>query len=57
MIISDKRNFSNLFNDYNVKCTLLLGNHSKKDKEVIYQKLNNGEIDILQFIAHHLILY
>lgn len=40
-------NFSNLFKDFNIKVGLLVGSTSKKEKNDIYNKLKNGNIDII----------
>lgn len=46
--------FSKMLEKYNIKCELLISSVTKKNKEEILQKLQNGEIDIL--IGTHAIL-
>ncbi len=40
-------NFKNILEKYNIKCELLLGNTSKKKKEDIIKRLENGDIDVI----------
>ncbi len=40
-------NIKKLFNDYNINVELLTGSTKKKEKKQIYQKLENGEIDLI----------
>ncbi len=40
-------NFSNMFSKFGLNVEVLLGSTSKKDKKDIYDKLKNGEIDII----------
>ncbi len=47
-------NFSKLFKELGIKCELLISSISKKKKEEILERLDNGEIDIL--IGTHAIL-
>ena len=46
--------FSNMLEKYGIKCELLISSVTKKKKEEILEKLQNGEIDIL--IGTHAIL-
>jgi ATP-dependent DNA helicase RecG len=46
--------FSNMLGKYGIKCELLISSVTKKKKEEILEKLQNGEIDIL--IGTHAIL-
>ncbi len=46
--------FENILSKYNIKSELLIGSVTKKKKEEILQKLENGEIDIL--IGTHALL-
>ncbi|MEG0026474.1 MAG: ATP-dependent DNA helicase RecG [Bacilli bacterium] len=39
--------FLNLFSDYNIKCTLLTGKTTIKNKQEIYEQLKNGKIDVI----------
>ena len=48
--ILSQQHFSNikkLFNDYDIKIELLTGKTKTKDKKIIYEKLEHGEIDIV----------
>ena len=47
-------NFKSLFKDLNINVALLVGSVSKKDKEDIYKRLEDGSIDVL--IGTHAIL-
>lgn len=47
-------NVRNLFSETNMRIALLLGSTKKKDKEEIYSKLSNGEIDLI--IGTHAII-
>ena len=40
-------NFEKMLSKYGIKCELLLGSTTKKNKENILEKLRNGEIDII----------
>ena len=46
--------FEAILSKYNIKSELLIGSVTKKKKEEILQKLENGEIDIL--IGTHAVL-
>ena len=41
------KNFLSLFKDYDINITLLTGSNTKKEKKDIYDKLENGNIDII----------
>ena len=47
-------NFKKILDDLNIKCELLISGITKKKKEDILKRLQNGEIDIL--IGTHAIL-
>ena len=40
-------NFKNMLEKYDIKCELLIGSTTKKNKEIIAEKLKNGEIDVI----------
>ncbi len=40
-------NLKDVFKDYNINISLLTGSISKKEKDLIYEELNNGDIDII----------
>ena len=46
--------FKSILDQYGIKCELLISSITKKNKEIILEKLKNGEIDIL--IGTHAIL-
>ena len=48
------QNFSNVLDKYNIKCGLLVGGMTSKNKREVLQKVENGEIDIL--IGTHALL-
>ncbi len=41
------KNFQNILSEFDIKCELLVSGISKKQKEAILERLQNGEIDIL----------
>jgi len=41
------KNFKNLLDNFNIKCELLISGMTKKQKDDILKRLENGEIDIL----------
>ena len=47
-------NFKNILEKFDIRCELLISGITKKNKEIILEKLKNGEIDIL--IGTHAIL-
>ena len=46
--------FKGILDEYGIKCELLISSITKKNKEIILEKLKNGEIDVL--IGTHAIL-
>jgi len=47
-------NFKNMLTDFNIRCELLVSGTTKKQKEIILDKLKNNEIDII--IGTHALL-
>lgn len=47
LAIQHYHNFLEIFKNYNIKCCLLTGKTSLKEKKQIYEKLSNGEIDVI----------
>ena len=47
LAVQHMENFKNTLEKYNIKCELLIGSTTKKNKEIITEKLKNGEIDVL----------
>ena len=47
LAVQHMENFQNTLEKYGIKCELLIGNTTKKNKEIITEKLKNGEIDVL----------
>ena len=55
-ILADQhlKNFKKMLEPFGIKCELLVSNVTKKNKEIILDKLKNGEIDVL--IGTHALL-
>ena len=47
-------NFKKVLDDFNIKCEILVSGTAKKQKEIILEKIKNGEIDII--IGTHALL-
>ena len=47
LAVQHLESFEQILSRYNIKCELLLGNTTKKKKQEILERLQNGEIDVL----------
>lgn len=54
LAIQHLENFKKIFDEFNIRCELLISGMTKKKKEELLQRLKNGEIDIL--IGTHAII-